>query len=262
MSAGRRRELGKTRGYAERHLDAYQLLLQNNPAPWNDTQKALFTASLARTKTYMEKISDHFDKWKEFINDIQDGEYKKAENELLSEWKAKDEYSDLLDELDGIAEFIEPMLGVDIPEHVEAPLQGNLNVVHQGKPTSNIAKFNGEALPPATYGGDSLRETVNAINNMCRQLQNYGVDINNTSMRKDIIDKMPFRERNELTLLTIKEKADTDAILAKMKDYALIAEISSQNRVNCLPDLKALSINDSSTDLNVKRDVSRKLMIG
>uniref|UniRef100_A0A914XXT5 Eukaryotic translation initiation factor 3 subunit G N-terminal domain-containing protein n=1 Tax=Panagrolaimus superbus TaxID=310955 RepID=A0A914XXT5_9BILA len=65
---------------------------------------------------------------------------------------------------------------------------------------------------------------------MCRQLENYGVDIDNDALQTEIIDKMPPGEKNELNWLQIKsENVTTEMLLENMKDIALKAEISTQN---------------------------------
>lgn len=51
---------------------------------------------------------------------------------------------------------------------------------------------------------------------MCRQLENYGVDIDNDSLQTEIIEKMPPREKNELVWFQLeKEDTTTEMILDK-----------------------------------------------
>uniref|UniRef100_A0A914Z759 Uncharacterized protein n=1 Tax=Panagrolaimus superbus TaxID=310955 RepID=A0A914Z759_9BILA len=65
------------------------------------------------------------------------------------------------------------------------------------------------------------------ISNMCRQLKNYGVDIENASLRLDIIDNMPPRERGELKWLLVSSPGTTtESVLKKMTDFALKAEVT------------------------------------
>uniref|UniRef100_A0A914P901 Peptidase A2 domain-containing protein n=1 Tax=Panagrolaimus davidi TaxID=227884 RepID=A0A914P901_9BILA len=65
---------------------------------------------------------------------------------------------------------------------------------------------------------------------MCRQLENYGVDIDNDSLQTEIIEKMPPREKNELIWFQLeKEETTTKMILEQMKKIALKAEIASNN---------------------------------
>jgi hypothetical protein len=69
-----------------------------------------------------------------------------------------------------------------------------------------------------------LRHTVNAIYNICRQLQNHGSSIDNEPMKMDIMDKMPDALREELYWLNRSSHVSTDALLKKMKQMALKAE--------------------------------------
>uniref|UniRef100_A0AC35FRU3 Reverse transcriptase domain-containing protein n=1 Tax=Panagrolaimus sp. PS1159 TaxID=55785 RepID=A0AC35FRU3_9BILA len=66
---------------------------------------------------------------------------------------------------------------------------------------------------------------------MCRQLKNYGVDIENDSLRLDIIDKMPAAEKDKLTYIMVTSPGTTtESILQKMEFLILKAEIVSQNQ--------------------------------
>uniref|UniRef100_A0AC35FD49 Integrase catalytic domain-containing protein n=1 Tax=Panagrolaimus sp. PS1159 TaxID=55785 RepID=A0AC35FD49_9BILA len=87
------------------------------------------------------------------------------------------------------------------------------------------------ATPRARPTAQSMRETVDSINKICRELKNFGVDIENDSTRLDIIDKMPPREKDELSYMNIATpRPSTDAILQKMDNMVIKAEISSKNR--------------------------------
>ena len=108
-------------------------------------------------------------------------------------------------------------------------------------------------LPQANPNAESIRTTVNAITNMCRQLQNFGVGIDNESMKLDIIEKMPKREKDKLVVLTVlKKETNIDDILAKMKEMALISEIISENDSH----LKDKKVDPKHGNTNTKQGVN------
>uniref|UniRef100_A0AC34GT32 Integrase zinc-binding domain-containing protein n=1 Tax=Panagrolaimus sp. ES5 TaxID=591445 RepID=A0AC34GT32_9BILA len=87
------------------------------------------------------------------------------------------------------------------------------------------------SIPRAKSTSESLRITVDSINKICRELKNFGVDINSDSTRLDIIDKMPPHEKDKLTLLNVSNpRPSTDIILEKMNNMVFKAEIADKNR--------------------------------
>uniref|UniRef100_A0AC34GZ89 Peptidase aspartic putative domain-containing protein n=1 Tax=Panagrolaimus sp. ES5 TaxID=591445 RepID=A0AC34GZ89_9BILA len=131
--------------------------------------------------------------------------------------------------LEGVA--LEEVAGFEIAEENYDTVVNTLkdrfgnDTIVQSELYSNL-----RSIPPATSNAKSIRDTVNLISNMCRQLQNYGIDINNNALQTEIIDKMPPREKNDLSWFQIKNpNTATDIILEKMKDVALKAEISLKN---------------------------------
>uniref|UniRef100_A0A914PYG7 Peptidase aspartic putative domain-containing protein n=1 Tax=Panagrolaimus davidi TaxID=227884 RepID=A0A914PYG7_9BILA len=87
-----------------------------------------------------------------------------------------------------------------------------------------------QAISAAAENYNSIRDTVTSITNLCRQLQNFGVDISyDHSLQLNIIDKMPLRVKEELTYFSLTtSNVSTDMILKKMKDYEIKAEIALQ----------------------------------
>uniref|UniRef100_A0A914YQH3 Reverse transcriptase domain-containing protein n=1 Tax=Panagrolaimus superbus TaxID=310955 RepID=A0A914YQH3_9BILA len=79
---------------------------------------------------------------------------------------------------------------------------------------------------------ESLRNTVNLISNISRQLENLGVDIDNGSMKMDIISKLPDKESEELKWLLISdpENATMNHLIKKMKDLTLRAELAPKKK--------------------------------
>uniref|UniRef100_A0A914P062 Peptidase aspartic putative domain-containing protein n=1 Tax=Panagrolaimus davidi TaxID=227884 RepID=A0A914P062_9BILA len=79
---------------------------------------------------------------------------------------------------------------------------------------------------------ESLRSTINMICNICRQLENLGVDIDNGSMKMDIIAKLPDKEGDKLKwlLITDPQNATMDDLMKKMKNIALKAELASKKK--------------------------------
>uniref|UniRef100_A0A914Z0E6 Uncharacterized protein n=1 Tax=Panagrolaimus superbus TaxID=310955 RepID=A0A914Z0E6_9BILA len=55
------------------------------------------------------------------------------------------------------------------------------------------------SIPRAKSTAESMRNTVDSVNKICRELKNFEVDIENDSTRLDIIDKMPPRQKDELS---------------------------------------------------------------
>uniref|UniRef100_A0A914QNZ0 Integrase zinc-binding domain-containing protein n=1 Tax=Panagrolaimus davidi TaxID=227884 RepID=A0A914QNZ0_9BILA len=86
------------------------------------------------------------------------------------------------------------------------------------------------SVQPATQEAKSIRETVNAVTNMVRQLENLNVNINNESMILDVIEKMPKEERIELRYFSMSTKDVTiEQVLQKMKEMAFKAEIAADD---------------------------------
>uniref|UniRef100_A0AC35GDM5 Peptidase aspartic putative domain-containing protein n=1 Tax=Panagrolaimus sp. PS1159 TaxID=55785 RepID=A0AC35GDM5_9BILA len=141
---------------------------------------------------------------------------------------------DKLDALMGLLEgrALEEVEGFQISEENYDTVVNTLQT-RFGNQALILNKLQGDlrSLPCANSNSNSLRTTVNTISNMCRQLQNYGVNIDNTSLKLDIIDKMPPKERNELKYFSVTHpEATTEELLQKMKDFALKAEIYSETR--------------------------------
>uniref|UniRef100_A0AC34FDI0 Integrase catalytic domain-containing protein n=1 Tax=Panagrolaimus sp. ES5 TaxID=591445 RepID=A0AC34FDI0_9BILA len=92
------------------------------------------------------------------------------------------------------------------------------------------AKLRG--IQPAKSDPESFRNTVNTICNMCRQLQNLGVDVNNYAVKMDIIEKLPFQEKRELKWLLISdsERTTIEKLMEKMKEMALKAELIPEKK--------------------------------
>uniref|UniRef100_A0A914ZFY7 Uncharacterized protein n=1 Tax=Panagrolaimus superbus TaxID=310955 RepID=A0A914ZFY7_9BILA len=106
------------------------------------------------------------------------------------------------------------------------------------------------AVEAAKPNPESLRSTVNIICNMCRQLENLGVDINNDSVKMDIIEKLPNREKDELKwfLISSPETATIEQIMKRMKDMALKAELSSKNQKEVFVETKTSSFQPPNND--------------
>uniref|UniRef100_A0A914XS76 Peptidase aspartic putative domain-containing protein n=1 Tax=Panagrolaimus superbus TaxID=310955 RepID=A0A914XS76_9BILA len=87
------------------------------------------------------------------------------------------------------------------------------------------------SIQPADGTVESIRTTVNTINNICLQLKNHGVNIDNDSLKLDIIEKLPKAQKDELTWLSVTDPGKTtEDILQRMKQMALKAEICSQSK--------------------------------
>uniref|UniRef100_A0A914YUF9 Uncharacterized protein n=1 Tax=Panagrolaimus superbus TaxID=310955 RepID=A0A914YUF9_9BILA len=82
------------------------------------------------------------------------------------------------------------------------------------------------SIPPAKQEARSIRDTVNAVTNMVRQLQNLNVDTNNIATILDVIEKMPQESRIKLRIFSMSSRNVTiDQILQKMKDTAFEVEV-------------------------------------
>uniref|UniRef100_A0A914YV13 Gag protein n=1 Tax=Panagrolaimus superbus TaxID=310955 RepID=A0A914YV13_9BILA len=87
------------------------------------------------------------------------------------------------------------------------------------------------SILPAKEEAKSIRDTVNKVTNMVRQLQNLNVNTENEATILDIIEKMPQNERIELRYFSMSSKNVTvDQILRKMKDMAFKAEIAADDK--------------------------------
>ena len=166
--------------------------------------------------------------WQRFKHSVHDQDYPKIEK-LIS----------LLSNLEGRAQ--EEVEGFEVSEENYDTIVGILQE-RFGNSTLIIKKLQSKlrSLPQANSTSESIRTTVNAITNMCRQLQNLGVGIDNESMKLDVIEKMPTREKNKLLVLSVlKKDTNIETILEKMKEFALTSEIISEN--------------DSKNETNVKQ---------
>uniref|UniRef100_A0A914P0D4 Peptidase aspartic putative domain-containing protein n=1 Tax=Panagrolaimus davidi TaxID=227884 RepID=A0A914P0D4_9BILA len=86
------------------------------------------------------------------------------------------------------------------------------------------------ALRPADPSAKSLRSTVVAVTNLCREMKNFGLDIDSYALKNQIINKLPPKEKSELQLLLFEEPmTSTDRILQKMKKMEIKAELISSN---------------------------------
>uniref|UniRef100_A0A914PZ49 Gag protein n=1 Tax=Panagrolaimus davidi TaxID=227884 RepID=A0A914PZ49_9BILA len=80
-------------------------------------------------------------------------------------------------------------------------------------------------LQAASSNPESIRMVVDSIHNICRQLENNGVDINNEPTKMDIISKFPNDEGRELFRYKAKNNATTEQLLKKMHEISFCAEI-------------------------------------
>uniref|UniRef100_A0A914Q872 Peptidase aspartic putative domain-containing protein n=1 Tax=Panagrolaimus davidi TaxID=227884 RepID=A0A914Q872_9BILA len=108
-------------------------------------------------------------------------------------------------------------------------------------------------IPPAKATATSLRETITSITNVCRQMENLGIDLNNATTKWEIIRKMPTEERNELSIAyQTEQETTTNDILKKMKQYKLKAEIRAQT------EKESYSYPDSPPSFKFARSPSKK----
>uniref|UniRef100_A0A914PD30 Uncharacterized protein n=1 Tax=Panagrolaimus davidi TaxID=227884 RepID=A0A914PD30_9BILA len=86
-----------------------------------------------------------------------------------------------------------------------------------------------DSIPPARPNPASIGSTVTAVTNMCRQLKNLGIDIDNNSMKNNVVKKMPPREQRQLQeLMFDKPNTSIDDILEKMKEMEI--KVGTLNR--------------------------------
>uniref|UniRef100_A0A914PCL2 Peptidase aspartic putative domain-containing protein n=1 Tax=Panagrolaimus davidi TaxID=227884 RepID=A0A914PCL2_9BILA len=85
-------------------------------------------------------------------------------------------------------------------------------------------------IEPAKPNPQSLRSTVDLICNICRQLQNLGVNIDNDSMKMDIIGKLPLREKKDLNWFYHSDSANVtiEMLIKKMQDYVFKSELDEE----------------------------------
>uniref|UniRef100_A0A914Y643 Peptidase aspartic putative domain-containing protein n=1 Tax=Panagrolaimus superbus TaxID=310955 RepID=A0A914Y643_9BILA len=345
MSGQIRTNLGRTRAAAEKIYDYYGQLLSNDPAPWNQLQKAVFMCELKRAKKQLKNLEKYFDDWDDLISRIRDEAEKEEERIKMNEWRDKEEFVNLFENLDRMIEGIQAMLDV-VPDtsHTAVPLQANVPVpqvqVHASSsqasvtfgcsqvqasgaagdassvlqgigtnplvamPRCDIAKFNGDHLKwnafwqrfnqnihirpyskvekmDALLGllegkaldvvdgflvSDENYDTVIqtlfkrfgnkklVLNKLYEKLRSiepakYGgdIDINNGSLQMDIIEKMPPRERDELSFLTVSSPCTTTQdILERMELLVLRTEVSSEHKSKSLATPKSVSSDRSS----------------
>uniref|UniRef100_A0AC35GHM8 Peptidase aspartic putative domain-containing protein n=1 Tax=Panagrolaimus sp. PS1159 TaxID=55785 RepID=A0AC35GHM8_9BILA len=102
-------------------------------------------------------------------------------------------------------------------------------------------------IKSATSSPESLRTSVNLICNLCRQLQNLGVNVDNYSMKMDVIDKLPYHEKEELNWLLVSEPetATIEELMKRMKDMALRAELAPKYKTQNYFEGRLESASDS-----------------
>uniref|UniRef100_A0A914Z2Y1 Integrase catalytic domain-containing protein n=1 Tax=Panagrolaimus superbus TaxID=310955 RepID=A0A914Z2Y1_9BILA len=203
----------------------YLQKIQQTPPPWTIMQKASFQPDI-------QELQGNLDDWKENIakleakaNVMRNDDDAKAEMFTRID-TVKNTKRALIKDLKKIILQGNSYINVSIPEPVQAVAPANPSALKIS--SLNIQKFN--AIPRATSNAKSIRFTVNSISNMCRQLENYGIDIDNNALQTEIIDKMPPREINELKWYQLKtDNVTTEMLLEMMKDIALKAEMSNLN---------------------------------
>uniref|UniRef100_A0A914YSH8 Peptidase A2 domain-containing protein n=1 Tax=Panagrolaimus superbus TaxID=310955 RepID=A0A914YSH8_9BILA len=99
-----------------------------------------------------------------------------------------------------------------------------------GNPQFLIREFDKKltALRPAAPTAESLRFTVVAVTNLCREMKNFGLDVDSYGLKNQIINKMPPNEKCKLQLLLFEDPStSTDRLLQKMKKMEIKAELFS-----------------------------------
>uniref|UniRef100_A0A914QZ53 CCHC-type domain-containing protein n=1 Tax=Panagrolaimus davidi TaxID=227884 RepID=A0A914QZ53_9BILA len=87
-----------------------------------------------------------------------------------------------------------------------------------------------DSLQPAKPNPASIGTTVTTVTNLCRQLKNLGIDIDNNAMKNNVIKKMPRRQQQELQELLFDEPTSSiDDVLKKMKKMEMKAELFAAN---------------------------------
>uniref|UniRef100_A0AC35F206 Peptidase aspartic putative domain-containing protein n=1 Tax=Panagrolaimus sp. PS1159 TaxID=55785 RepID=A0AC35F206_9BILA len=186
------------------------------------TNSSVFPQMLRIPSLNIQKFNGNYLKWKPFWQRFEIN----VHNHPFSNVEKLDALIGLLegDALDEVAGFEIAGENYDTVVNTLAKRFGNPKLVLKE------LYHNLRSIQPSTSDAKSLRSTVNTITNMCRQLQNYGVNIDNDALQSEIVDKMPPREKHELSWFQIKtENVTTEMLLEKMKEIALKAEICPQN---------------------------------
>uniref|UniRef100_A0AC35EVD8 Peptidase A2 domain-containing protein n=1 Tax=Panagrolaimus sp. PS1159 TaxID=55785 RepID=A0AC35EVD8_9BILA len=200
----------------------YLELEQQQPNTTANITTPSIPPSLKISSLNIQKFNGDYLKWKTFWQRFEIN----VDNHSFSKVEKLDA---LIGLLEGIA--LDEVAGFEITEENYDTVVDTLkNRFGNSKLILKELHNNLRSIPPATTNAKSIRTTVNHISNMCRQLENYGVDIDNDSLQTEIIEKMPPREKNELIWYQLeKEETTTEMILEQMKKIALKAEIASNN---------------------------------
>uniref|UniRef100_A0AC34GU52 Integrase catalytic domain-containing protein n=1 Tax=Panagrolaimus sp. ES5 TaxID=591445 RepID=A0AC34GU52_9BILA len=337
-----RQGLGRARVAGVKHVDGIKRLLENNPLPWDKTFVADMDGEMILMKKDLLKLEDLWEKWEKFVDRMLDDEDHATEEALYHEWRDKQDYIDLAEDLERYIQKIVSLKAGNAERDVDdrsssASTQKDDHILDDDPPAAEkrddllgdffdglsiaerkpvkyittpipplgIPKYNGEylkwnafwqifdvsihqknypkvsklialrsllegraleevdsftvsaenydtvvktlkerfgnpqflirefdkklnALPTAHPNARSIRFTVVAVTNICRKMRNFGMNVDSYSLKNQIINKMPEKERNKLQLMLFNEPLTSmDRVLEKMKEMEIKAELFS-----------------------------------
>uniref|UniRef100_A0A914Q1H0 Gag protein n=1 Tax=Panagrolaimus davidi TaxID=227884 RepID=A0A914Q1H0_9BILA len=159
MSGTIRTGLGRDRAVARKHCDEYEDAIAASPAPWRITEKGRFDAIMGLLERDLKKLEDGWKKWETLIDRIRDEAEQDAEQALYDEWKDKEEYEKIMDDLPRFIIQIKsyrqaewtPAAAV-APSIVQSSDDEEKEVLPLLQiPSLNIPKFNGDYLEWNTF---------------------------------------------------------------------------------------------------------------
>uniref|UniRef100_A0AC34FY94 Gag protein n=1 Tax=Panagrolaimus sp. ES5 TaxID=591445 RepID=A0AC34FY94_9BILA len=95
-----RQALGRARATGEKQIDGIKKLLNDSPLPWNELKAADMAVEIGVMEKTLQKLEELWGKWEKLVDRIIDDEAHTTEESLYNEWRDKDEYISVTDELE------------------------------------------------------------------------------------------------------------------------------------------------------------------
>uniref|UniRef100_A0AC35GTR6 Gag protein n=1 Tax=Panagrolaimus sp. PS1159 TaxID=55785 RepID=A0AC35GTR6_9BILA len=137
MSTGIRQQLGKFRVRGQTLLDEYKAITPK----WNNDSKTTALDTLSTLDTHLARMYEKFQQWQTLVDDIEEDDDREAEQDVLDEWRNKEEYEYLMEDLaNAVATLKKFKTARDYPKQPTEALVPAKIVIQ------SIEKFNGEYM--------------------------------------------------------------------------------------------------------------------
>uniref|UniRef100_A0A914YTJ6 Uncharacterized protein n=1 Tax=Panagrolaimus superbus TaxID=310955 RepID=A0A914YTJ6_9BILA len=152
-----RTALGRVRGFAVKHIDRYKDLLDGTALPWNDDLIISMHSVMALMEKDVLQFGKLWDKWEAYVDSIEDDAKQEDEQTLYDEWQSKEEYTDVVENLEEYISRIKMSTSLSIPipvdrSSVASTQQGEANLdndlqstAHKNVVNDAVAQFDNES---------------------------------------------------------------------------------------------------------------------